>query len=92
MPVGTLELPRRMIDAVETYAAREHVTVCDLFARLLHSRYGFELQVSFPLSAGQMKAKRRVFVPDSVKAISGIVSLPDGATEAEIVRDAIMAS
>jgi len=35
---------------------------------------------------------RVVDVPDSVKAISGIISLPDGADEAKIVHDAIMSN
>ena len=40
MLMGTLELPRRMIDAAKSYAEREHLTVTDLFAELLHSRFG----------------------------------------------------
>ena len=89
MPVGTLELPRRMIDAAETYAAREHVTVCDLFAQLLHSRYGYEVEFSVAKPA---RRKRRVDIPDSVKAISGVVTLPAGVSESDIVREAVMAN
>lgn len=92
MPVDTLELPRQMIDAVETYAAREHVTVCDLFAQLLHSRYGFELKLSVSPTVRPVRRKRQVRVPDSVRAISGVVTLPDDASEAEIVREAVMAN
>ena len=39
MLMGTLELPRRMIDAAKSYAERENLTVADLFAELLHSRF-----------------------------------------------------
>ena len=89
MPVGTIELPLQMIDAAEMYAAREHLTVCDLFAQMLCSRYGYELKVAV---SEPTQRKRHVNVPDSVKAISGIVSMPSGMSESDIVREAVMSN
>ena len=58
MPMGTLELPRRMIDAAKSYAERENLTVADLFAELLHSRFGYSitLTVSRPQAPAQIEA------------------------------------
>ena len=92
MPMGTLELPRSMIDAVETYAERENLSVADLFADLLHSRYGYSITLTVSRPQTPVRRKRVVSIPDSIKSISGIVSLPEGQTEADIIRDAVMAS
>lgn len=92
MPMGTLELPRSMIDAAETYAERENLTVADLFAQLLHSRYGYSITLTVSRPQAPVQRKKVVNIPDSIKSISGIVSLPEGQTEADIIRDAVMAS
>lgn len=65
VPVGTLELPLQMIDAAKGFAARENVTVCDLFAQLLHSRYGVEFGFAYAVPEQHQKRKR-VRVPESV--------------------------
>ena len=92
MPMGTLELPRRMIDAAESYAERENLTVADLFAELLHSRFGSSIPLTVSRPQAPIRKKRVVNIPDSIKSISGIISLPDGQTEDDIIRDAVMAN
>ena len=90
MPMGTLELPRSMIDAAETYAERENLSVTDLFADLLHSRYGYSITLTVSRPQAPVRRKRAVSIPDSIKSISGIISLPEGQTEADIISDAVM--
>ena len=92
MPMGTLELPRSMIDAVETYAERENLSVADLFADLLHSRYGYSITLTVSRPHAPVRRKRVVNIPDSIKSISGIISLPEGQSEDDIVHDAVMAN
>lgn len=92
MPMGTLELPLNMIDAAETYAERENLSVADLFADLLHSRYGYSITLTVSRPQTPVRRKRIVSIPDSIKSISGIVSIPKGQTEADIIRDAVMAN
>ena len=92
MPMGTLELPRSMIDAVEAYAERENLSVADLFANLLHSRYGYSITLTVSRPQAPVRRKRIVCIPDSIKSISGIISLPEGQTEADVIRDAVMAN
>lgn len=92
MPMGTLELPRSMIDAAETYAERENLSVADLIADLLHSRYGYSITLSVSCPQTQIRRKRVVSIPNSIKSISGIISLPDGQTETDVIRDAVMAN
>ena len=92
MPMGTLELPRSMIDAAEAYAERENLSVADLFADLLHSRYGYSITLTVSRPQAPVRRKRVVNIPDSIKSISGIVSLPVGQTETDVIRDAVMAN
>ena len=92
MPMGTLELPRSMIDAAESYAERENLSVADLFAELLHSRYGYSITPTVARHQTTVRRKRVVNIPDSIKSISGIISLPDGLSEDDIIRDAVMAN
>lgn len=92
MPTGTLTLPRNMIDAAETYAERENRSVADLFADLLHSRYGYSITLTVSRPQASVRRKRVVSIPDSIKSISGIISLPEGQTEADVIRDAVMAN
>lgn len=92
MPMGTLELPRSMIDAAESYAERENLTVVDLFADLLHSRYGYSITLTVSRPQSSVRRKRVVNIPESIKSISGIISLPDGQSEDVVIRDAVMAN
>ena len=92
MPMGTLELPRSMIDAAETYAERENLSVADLFANLLHSRYGYSITLTVSRPQARVQRKRVVNIPDSIKSISGIISLPNGQSEDDIIHDAVMAN
>ena len=89
MPVGTLELPLQMIDVAKGFAARENVTVCDLFAQLLHSRYGVEFTFAYTVPE-QHQTHKRIQVPESVKSISGVIQLPVGMSENDVVYDAVM--
>lgn len=92
MPMGTLELPRSMIDAAESYAERENLSVADLFAELLHSRYGYSITLTVARPKTTVRRKRVVNIPDSIKSISGIISLPEVLSEDDIIRDAVMAN
>ena len=92
MPTGTLTLPRSMIDAVESYAERENLTVADFFANLLHSRYGYSITLTVSRPHPSIRRKRVVDIPDSIKSISGIISLTDGQSEDDIIHDAVMAN
>ena len=42
MPLETLELPRDMVAAARSYAAREHTSIVDLFANALKTTYGID--------------------------------------------------
>ena len=92
MPMGTLELPRNMIDAVKSYAERENLTVADLFAELLHSRYGYSVTLTVSRPQPPVRRKKVVAIPDSIKSISGIISLPENLSEDDVIRDAVMAN
>lgn len=92
MPMGILELPRSMIDAAETYAERENLSVADLFANLLHARYGYSISLTVSRPPAPVRRKRVVNIPDSIKSISGIISLPEGQSEDDIIHDAVMAN
>ena len=46
MPMGTIELPRSMVDAVHEYAERERVSVLDLFASMLKKQYGYVMTIN----------------------------------------------
>ena len=92
MPTGTLTLPRNMIEAAEAYAERENLSVADLFADLLHSRYGYSITLTVSRPQSPARRKRAVSIPDSIKSISGIISLPEGQSEDDIIRDAVMAN
>jgi len=91
MPTSTLELPQEMVSAAKRYAAQEHCSVADLFADLMKRRYGFVLSISVSQSASEAPRRRNVKIPDSVKAISGLVTLPEGRSESDLICDAIMA-
>jgi len=91
MPTSTLELPQEMISAAKRYAAQEHCSVTDLFADLMKSRYGFVLSISVSHPASEAPRRRSVEIPDSVKAISGLVTLPEGRSESDLIYDSIMA-
>ena len=92
MPMGTLELPRSMIDAAKSYAERENLTVADLFANLLHSRYGYSITLTVSRHRTPVRKKRAVAIPDSIKSISGIITLPEGQTVDDIIHDAVMSN
>ena len=86
MPMGTLELPRSMIDAATSYAGRENVSVIDLFAKLLHRQYGYVLSVQI---AEPSKAKRKVKISPRVHALRGIAKLSDSRPYKDVIADTI---
>jgi len=92
MPTDTLVLPREMISAARTYAEREHITVTELFADLMNRRYGYKMTISVVHQSLPKEKKRIVPIPDSIKSISGIVSLPDGMSDNDVVYEATMSN
>jgi len=87
MPYGTLELPRDMIDAVTSYARRERMSVAALFADLLSQRYGYTLSVTV---VKPQSHKRIVEVPQEVREMTGIITLPPDRSDRDLVHDAVM--
>ena len=61
MPTATIELPRDMVDAATSYAARENKSVEDLFFNWLHRSYGFQrMYVTADAEAKTIPAKRSI--------------------------------
>jgi len=92
MPTDTLELPREMVRAARFYAERENRTVTEMFADLMGRRYGFKMAFTVVRPSPAMTKKRIVPVPDSIKSISGVVSLPAKMSEEDIAYEAAMAN
>jgi len=92
MPTDTLELPREMVTAARAYAEKEHQTVTEFFADLMNRRYGFKMTIAVVRPTPAKGRKRNVPIPDSIKSISGIVSIPNGVSEADYAYDAAMSN
>jgi len=84
MKYGTLELPCEMIAAARSYAESEQLSLVSLFGRLLNRQYGYKMAVTAPASHRQMD------IPDSVKAFSGVIELPKGKSDGDLILEAIM--
>lgn len=89
MPMGTLELPRNMIDAATSYADRESVSVVDLFANLLHRQYGYVLSVQV---IEPSQKERKAVVPEAVAQqraalLKCVGTWKDDRTTDEIIAD-----
>lgn len=86
MPTGTLTLPRNMIEAAYSYADRESLSVADLFAKLLHSQYGYVVTMS--VDTPVKHASHRVISP-RVRALRGVAKISDNRPYKDILSDAI---
>ena len=89
MPTATIELPRDMVDAARTFAAREHRSVESLFLELFVKVYGYS---SSNFESQRSRALSRVSdenAPQWLNDISGIVSLPSGKSDDDLVCEAI---
>ena len=88
MPLETLELPRDMVVAARSYAAREHTSIVDLFANALKTTYGIDC---FCVLNGNTKPVRRTrAIPQDLVDISGVISLPADKSDKELIREAIL--
>ena len=85
MPTKTIEMPLDMFSAAETIAAENHVGIVGLFANLLHERYGVDFVVAPKWSRG----KREVDIPAEVDAVSGLMEWPRGASEKDLISEAV---
>lgn len=85
MPTKTIEMPLDMFSAAETIAAENHVGIVGLFANLLSERYG----VDFVVGPERPRSKRLVNIPTEVDEVSGLMEWPRGATEKELISEAV---
>ena len=116
MPTATLELPRDMVAAARTYAAREHKSVEALFFDWLHSSYGFthlfdagndddrpmrekqgdvqrlgeNADETLRLTDTKHSPKWLDEIEPQMRSFVGIVSLPEGKSDDDLIYEAIM--
>ena len=86
MPMGTLELPRSMIDAAYSYADRESLSVVDLFAKLLHKQYGYVVTMTVDAPA---KSTQRRSISARVRALRGVAKITDNRPYKDILAEAL---
>lgn len=89
MPTATIELPRDMVTAARAYAEREHKSVESLFLELFVNAYGYSASGA---ESPRSQALRRVAdekAPQWLNDISGVVSLPSGKSDEDLVCEAI---
>ena len=87
MPMGTLELPRNMIDAAYSYADKESLSVSDLFAKLLHAHYGYFVTMAVDAPAKQSTTRRAI--SPRVRALRGVAKIADNRPYKDLLSDAI---
>ena len=87
MPMGTLELPRNMIDAAYSYADKESLSVADLFAKLLHAQYGYVVTMAVDAPAKQTTTRRAI--SPRVRALRGVAKIADNRPYKDLLSEAI---
>jgi len=87
MPMSTLTLPSRMIDAASTYAARESLSLPRFFEMLLHRQYGYEMTIVVEKPA---VANRKIAISPRVHALRGVARTSDSRSYRDIVADAVI--
>ena len=87
MPMGTLELPRSMIDAAYSYADKESLSVADFFAKLLHAQYGYVVTMAVDVPAKQSPSRKAI--SPRVRALRGVAKIADNRPYKDILSDAI---
>ncbi len=84
MPTATIELPRDMVEAAESYAERSHRSMVDLFANALKVAYGIDsmyvMRVDVksrptPVEWPKIRVRDRKLSP-RVEALCGSLKLP----------------
>ena len=89
MPTATIELPRDMVAAAQSYAARERKSVARLFMELFAKAYRYSMP---DIESPRLTALRRVAdenAPQWLNDISGVVSLPSEKSDADLICEAI---
>lgn len=87
MPTGTLTLPRNMIEAAYSYAAKESLSVADLFAKLLNKQYGYVVTMTVD---APVKSTQRRTISSKVRALRGVARITDNRPYKDILADAIV--
>ena len=89
MPTATIELPRDIVTAAQFYATREHKSVARLFMELFVNAYKYSVS---DIESPRLVALRRVAdenAPQWLNDISGVVSLPSGKSDSDLVYEAV---
>lgn len=86
MPMSTLTLPSRMIDAASSYAARESLSLPRFFEMLLHRQYGYEMTVVVEKSPA---VSQRIPISPKVRALRGVAKSSVSRSYRDIVADAV---
>ena len=87
MPTGTLTLPRNMIEAAYSYADRESLSVADLFAKLLHTQYGYVVTMTVDAPAKQTTTRRAI--SPRVRALRGVAKISNSRPYKDILTEAL---
>ena len=87
-PVETLTLPKDIVAAARTYAAREKKSVDELFMEWLKQSFGF--QGVYVVDEGSRQVRRRRSIPQDLVDITGVISLPEDKCDKELIREAIL--
>ena len=86
MPMETIALPRNMMNAAQFYADREHLSLVDLFAKLLRSQYGYGVAVEVV----EPPTRRRMKISPRVHALRGIAKVDSSRSYRDIVAAGIV--
>ena len=87
MPTGTLKLPRNMIEAAYSYADKESLSVADLFAKLLHTQYGYVVTMAVDEPVKPVSTRRAI--SPRVRALRGVAKIADNRPYKDLLSDAI---
>ena len=98
MPTATIELPRDMVEAAESYAERSHRSMVDLFANALKVAYGIDSvyvmnvgvkSLSVPAERPKIRVRDRE-LSQRVEALYGSLRLPqelEGKSDNELKNE-----
>lgn len=86
MPMGTLTLPQNMIEAAYGYAGSESVSVVELFAQLLHSRFGYVMTV--PVEETTIRHSK-VEISPRVRALRGSARVPKNESYDRLLTESL---
>jgi len=86
MPMSTLALPSRMVDAASAYAARESLSLPRFFEMLLHRQYGYEMTI---IVEKPVATAHKIVISPKVRALRGVAKSSDLRPYRDIVSDAV---